>query len=157
MAAIQRRIAKQSKRNAILRHLHAKNDKEKITAWRLDLIRILHVFNVRYIASVWLLLTPNFQTELTINTHVTVSEIHHDVVNTHTIVSELEHNVTSTQIMVSDIHRTVVKGQEGGGASNLLVSGTRAELITEQHSLLPRLKPGQQPEPPAHPPSYILV
>ena len=157
MAAIQRRIAKQSKRKAIFRHLHAKNDKEKIAAWRSDLIRILHVFNVRYIASVWLLLTLHFQTELTINTHVAVSEIHHDVVNTRTIVSELGHNVTSTQIMVSDIHRTMVKGQEGGDDNDLLVSGTRAEPTTEQYSLLPRLKPGQQPEPPVHSLSYIWV
>jgi len=154
VAAIQRRIINQGRRHIILRHLHAKNDKEKIAAWRLDLIRILHVFNVRYIASVWLLLTPHFQTELTINTHVTVSEIHHDVVNTHTIVSELEHNVTSTHIMISDIHRTMVKGQEGGNGSNLLVSGTRAEPTTGQYSLLPRLKPGQQPEPPVHSLSY---
>jgi len=42
-------VTKQSKRNAIFRHLHAKNDKEKIAAWRLDLNRILHVFNVRSI------------------------------------------------------------------------------------------------------------
>ena len=47
MEKMQRRITKQGERNVIFRHLHAKNDKEKIAAWRLDLIRILHVFNVR--------------------------------------------------------------------------------------------------------------
>ena len=46
VAEIQRRIVKQGKRNAISRHLHARNDKDKIAAWRTDLVRILHIFNV---------------------------------------------------------------------------------------------------------------
>jgi hypothetical protein len=49
VAAIQRRIIKQGKRNVALRYLHAKNDKEMIAAWKLDLIRIVDVFNVRSI------------------------------------------------------------------------------------------------------------
>ena len=48
---IQKRIVKQGKRNAILQHLHARNDKERIAAWRLDLVRILQVFNVRSVVS----------------------------------------------------------------------------------------------------------
>jgi hypothetical protein len=60
VAAIQRRIIKQGKRNVDLRHLHAKNDKEKIAAWKLDLIRIVDVFNVRSIIPIWLLLTLHF-------------------------------------------------------------------------------------------------
>jgi len=51
------RVTEQSKRNAISRYLHAKNDKEKIAAWRLNLNRILHVFNVRSVIFVWRLLT----------------------------------------------------------------------------------------------------
>lgn len=115
MAAIQKRIIKQSKRNAISRHLHAKNDKEKIAAWRSDLVRILHVFNVRHLTSGWRLLTLCSQTELAINTHVAVSGI--------------ELNVTNTQTMVSDIHRTIVKGQEGNGSQNIPVSGTCTPTI----------------------------
>ena len=49
VAEIQKKIIKEGKRNVISRHLHAKNDKDKIAAWRLDLNRILHVFNVRSI------------------------------------------------------------------------------------------------------------
>ena len=46
MAEIQRKVIKQSERNAVSRIFHAKNDKEVIAAWKVDLNRILHVFNV---------------------------------------------------------------------------------------------------------------
>ena len=124
MAEIQRNIIKQGKRNVISRHVHAKSDKEKIAAWKSDLVRILHVFNVRSIVSVRLLLTRRSQTELAINTHATVSD-------THVIVSELGQNVTSTQTMVSDIHRTMMRGQEGSDGKNLSVSEIRTLSITK--------------------------
>ena len=110
MEEIQRKIAKQGKRGAISRYFHAKNDKDKVAAWRSDLVRILQIFNVRPIVSVRSLLTMRFQTELTINTHVTVSD-------TRNMVSD-------TNNMVSDIHRTIVDGQGGSGGVNLLVSDT---------------------------------
>ena len=113
MAEIQGKIIKQGKRNVISQHLHAKNDKDKITAWRLDLDRVLQVFNVCPTVTVRRLLTPDSQTELAINTNVTVTEIH-------AIVSGLERNATSTHVMVSNIHRTMVEGQGG----NVLVSDT---------------------------------
>ena len=47
VAEIQRKAMKQSERNAVSRLFHAKYNKEKIVAWKLDLNRILHVFNVR--------------------------------------------------------------------------------------------------------------
>jgi len=114
---IQERVIKQAKRNVISRHLHAQNDKEKIAAWKSDLNRILQVFNVRSIISVWLLLTRRSQTELAINTHA--------------IVSGLAHNVTSAHVMVSDIHRTVVGGREGTDGTSPPVSDTRTLPITE--------------------------
>ena len=79
VAEIQRKIAKQAKRNVISRHLHAKNDKETIATWRSDLNRILLVFNVRSVLPDWPLLTSRSQTELAINTHVAVSDIRQDV------------------------------------------------------------------------------
>jgi hypothetical protein len=39
-------------RNRFSRLVHAKNDKETIASWRLDLNRILHIFNVRSVFSV---------------------------------------------------------------------------------------------------------
>ena len=44
---IQRKIIEKRDRNPLSQFAHAKNDKEIIAAWRLDLLRILQVFNVR--------------------------------------------------------------------------------------------------------------
>ena len=52
MAEIQRKVIKQSKRNAVSRIIHAANDKDAIAAWKLDLNRILQVFNVRSVTFV---------------------------------------------------------------------------------------------------------
>ena len=128
MAEIQGNIFKRVKRSTMSRHFHAKNDKEAIATWRSDLNRILHVFNVRPLAPVWLLLTIRIQAELTINTNVVVSDIRRDVVTTHNIVS--------------DIHRTMVRGQEGGESASLSVSVARTIFITESTLTHPRLKPG---------------
>ena len=86
VAEIQRKITKQGKRNAVSRGFHSKNDKDEIAAWRQELNRILHIFNVRSSNSdrpSRVTISP--QTELAIDTNV----------------------------MVADIHRTVVAGQEG--------------------------------------------
>jgi len=131
VAEIQRKVIKKSGRNVVSRLLHAKNDKETIAAWKLDLNRMLHVFNVRLTVSVWLSLTVHSQTELVVNTHVTVSDIRHGVENTHTLVS--------------DIHRNILRAQEGTGGRNQLVGDTCALFIVgKKCSPLPRLKLGQQ-------------
>jgi len=46
VAGIQGKIIKRSGRNLLSRLANAKNDKETIATWKLDLNRILHVFNV---------------------------------------------------------------------------------------------------------------
>ena len=79
MAEILEKVIKRSGRNPVSRFLHAKNDKETIATWKADLTRILHVFNVRAVAFTWPSLITPFQTELAMNTHVTVSGIRHDV------------------------------------------------------------------------------
>ena len=58
-----------------------------------------------------MLLTLHPQTELAINTHVTV---------------------TDTHTMVTDIHRTIVQGQEGNGSKHPSVSDIHTLAITEQ-------------------------
>ena len=144
VAEIQKSIIKRGKRNAISRHFHAKNDKEKIAGWMLDLNRILCVFNVRPLASFRRLLSAErrFQTELAITTHVVTSDIHHEVVNTQTIVSDVRQDVTNTHVIVSkleqnvaDIHRTVVKGQDGSDGKNKSVSTTRTLRFISESTL----------------------
>jgi len=110
------KVIKQGGRNTVSRHFNAKHDKEKIAAWRLDLTRILQVFNVRSFISVWLLLTRRSQTELAVNTNV--------------IVTELEHTVTSTHNMVTEIHHSMVQVQEGDGSKSLSVSNSRTLSTT---------------------------
>ena len=76
---IQSKIVEKKERNLLSRLAQAKHDKETIAAWNLDLIRILQVFNVRSAGSVRLSLTASFQTELALNTHNIVSDIHQNM------------------------------------------------------------------------------
>ena len=52
LAKIQVKIVKQGKRSAIYRFVLSKSNKDKIAVWKQDLVRVLHVFNVRLIPSV---------------------------------------------------------------------------------------------------------
>ena len=90
-------------------------------------------------------ITKRSQTELSMNTHVVVSDIrrdvvtthtmvsnvHQDVTNTHSVVSELCHNVADTHTIVSDIHRAIVVNQEGNDGKDLSVSVTCIRFIAE--------------------------
>jgi len=156
VADIQKKIIKLDKRNGVSRMFHAKNDKETIATWRLDLDRTLHVFNVRSVPPARLPLTIHFQTELAINTNVVVSDVHHDVLTTQTIVSDVRHDITTTHTVVSnthvivselqrnvsDIHRTMVESQEGTEGKNQSVGVTLLYSSPNRHSRLPRLKLG---------------
>jgi DNA phosphorothioation-dependent restriction protein DptG len=53
VAEMRRKVGKRSKRNAVLRFILARGDKDEIAAWNQDLVRLLHVFNVRPIDSMW--------------------------------------------------------------------------------------------------------
>ena len=81
LGEIQEKVIKKGKRNTVSRLFHAKIDKETITTWKSDLGKVLLIFNVRSIVVVWLLLTVYSQTELALNTHTIVSDIHHIMVN----------------------------------------------------------------------------
>ena len=51
VAEMQRKVDRRSKRNGFVRFILTKGDKDEIAGWNQDLIRILHVFNVRSIGS----------------------------------------------------------------------------------------------------------
>jgi hypothetical protein len=95
VAEIQGKVIKQSERHSVSRLLHAKNDKEKIAAWKSDLTRILHIFSVCSVTSLPTLLTFRPQTELAINAHVVFSDIRRDVTNTRDMVSDIHHTIAN--------------------------------------------------------------
>ena len=95
---------------------YAKKDEATIAAWRSDLDRILHVFEVHSIVqSLLIVLTVHLQTELALHTHLAVSDVRQGVANTHELVS--------------DIHRAVVKRQDGTDITNQVV-GSYCALFT---------------------------
>jgi hypothetical protein len=49
LTEIQRKVVRRGKRATVLRSILSKDDKEKIAGWKQDLVRILQVFNVRFI------------------------------------------------------------------------------------------------------------
>ena len=109
-------------RNPISRFFHAKRDKDTIAAWRADLDRILHVFEVRStVYSLPTLLIVHLQTELALHTHLAVS---------------------STHGLVSDIHRAVVKAQEGANIRDQAVGGHCALFPVKNPLQSPRLERG---------------
>ena len=128
---IQGKVVKRGKRNVISRLFHAKNDKETIASWRLDLDRILHIFNVRSVVFVRPLLTVYFQTELAINTRVNISDVRNDVTATRNVVSNIHNDVVNTQTIVSDVHRDVA-------SAHAIVSGLQNNA-TDTHTLVAEL------------------
>jgi hypothetical protein len=80
VAEPRRKVTKQSARTPAPKPSRiSKSEKDEIAAWRAELNRILHVFNVRSIAYNWLLLIAPFQTELLDNTSGAASDIRDDV------------------------------------------------------------------------------
>ena len=61
MAEIQGEVVKKGEQSVVSGLLNAKGDKDAIASWKQDLLRILQVFNVRPIATVWHLLMGPFR------------------------------------------------------------------------------------------------
>ena len=112
---------------------HAKGDKETIATWRLDLTRILHVFNVRSVTTIAQpLLTVHLQTELAINTNVAVADIHQEVVNTHIIVSDVHRDVLNTRTTVSDVRHGVANTHTVVSNTHIIVSELQRNVTNTQ-------------------------
>ena len=109
--------------------IHSNEDRETIAAWRSDLDKILHIFHIRYIVFIWLLLTLHSQIELATDTQTTVSDLHRGAANTHAIVSEVHRDVANTYDMLTDIHRNILKSQGEASGQHLSVSDTRTLSI----------------------------
>jgi hypothetical protein len=134
VSEIQRKIIKQNERNAVSRLFHAKSDKDAIAAWRRNLNRILHVFNVRFTTLSPQLLIICFQTELAINTNVAVADVCHDVMNTNNIVSDVRHNVANTHNMVSGIRNVVSDTHSVVSDSHIVISDIHRTITSERNT-----------------------
>ena len=116
LTEIQRKVVKQGKRHAASRFVLARSDKNKIAAWKQDLLRVLNVFNVGSIIYVGhSLICQPFRTELVIDIHE----------------------------MVADMHPNVLTGQEGASSQGNSVGITCHPLTTERLPP-PRPKLGQR-------------
>ena len=104
VSEIQRKVMRAARRSPVLRILHAESDKKTIATWNLSLTRILHVFNVRTL-KLFCSTVPNcpyLQTELALNTHVVVMDIHTGFRATHTMIE-------GVRTIVEKMHREVVR------------------------------------------------
>lgn len=157
MDEAQRHIIERSKRNAISRRYHAKEDKETIATWKLDLNGILGVFNVCSATSARRLLNSCFQNELGINAtasdihqdaakkhsiasdahrdnsnpKVTVPDVRCDVSNTNPTVSDVRSDVVNARTVVPDIRHNKLKSREGVDGQNRAVSTIRILPVTK--------------------------
>jgi hypothetical protein len=137
VAKIQGDVVKQGKRNALYRFVLPKTDKDRIAAWKQDFMRVLHVFNVRSIGFVghsYVNSAAPFQTELAIDTNMTVTD-------TKTIVTDTKTMMTETKTMVADMHRTMLTEREGvsGGIHSV---GTTFYPSTTECLPSPRVESG---------------
>lgn len=94
---MQRKIIKRGNRNPISRLLHSRNDKEPIAAWKSDLDKILRVFNVCSVRYYLNVVNCPPQTELTLNTHTLVADLHRNVL-------KIREGADSQSLAVSDTH-----------------------------------------------------
>ena len=135
VAQIQRSAVEPDKRNLISRIFNPKKDKDAIAAWRSELNRIVHVFEVcSTVRSPPTLLTVHLQTELALYTHVAVSDIREDVVDIRGDVVDIREEVANARELISDVHRVVVKDQDGADIRNQAV-GNHGILFTVEKFL----------------------
>jgi hypothetical protein len=131
---MQRKVDRRGKRNVVFRSILAGRDNDEIAAWNQDLVRILHVFNVRstgFIGNAADSIAP-FQTELAIDTNIrvavtqtmvadtrmTVANSQTMIANTQAAIADAQTTVANTQTMVADIHRNMLAGQKGDSSQN---------------------------------------
>jgi hypothetical protein len=137
---IQWKVIKQTKRNAVSRLLHAKNDKEMITGWKAELNRILQLFTVCSAVFTRPSLTVLFQAELVVNIHVNVSGIRSDVSKILEGAGGQVQSVSARCIQPVDNRRvlTVSQTQTRSAASTANASSTLYLHIAHLESHLPR-------------------
>ena len=141
MAKIQRSAVEPDERSVISRVFDLKKDEDVIAAWRSELDRIVHVFEVRStIHSLSTLLTVHLQIELALHTHVAVSNVHEDVGHIRGGVGVIREDIANTHQLVSDMHRTLLKDQEGVDGMNQMVGKHGVLFVIEICLQLPQTR-----------------
>ena len=78
------------------------------------------------------------------NTETIILDTHHNFSNTHSIISEVWNDVTNTHTL-SNIYLNKLKGcKDASGPNHVVKVPLILWLLPSNHSLLPRLMPGQQ-------------
>ena len=107
MDDIQEEIVKKNGRGVLARAFYAKSDKDAIAAWKQEFSKILQIFQVRSVGSVWHLLIMSSQTELAVNTHVVVASGRREVTDIHQEVTDIRQDVLVIRESVSNRRRVV--------------------------------------------------
>ena len=100
MVDIQRRVDEKYSRDTFSGIFYTQNDKNTIAAWKDDLDRLLHIFNVRSVGSASPSLTTPFQTELAIDTNVAATETDRKVTDMHQDVLAIKESVAGKHFSV---------------------------------------------------------
>jgi len=136
---IRTNMITQGKRGVVSRLFHSKGDKENIAGWKSDLNRALFVFNVSFAVCARPPLSACFQTELAINTHVVVADVHQDVVDTRTVVTDVRHDVKDARAIVSNVHHVVKDTHAVVSDVRHDVRDTRA-VVSTTHTIVSELQ-----------------
>ena len=147
MAAIQKYVVKQSKRNPISRRFHAKEDNQAIASWRLDLDEIRHIIAVRSFNPAGQLLTLCFflQTEFANGTDTGVTEIRRGITNAHSTVRDAHTDIPNSSIAIPevrcDVSQTVVPGPCSSAIdSHPIAFGVQAHDRADVHTVDPCIR-----------------
>ena len=120
--------------------MFSKVDKDKIAGWNQELVRLLHVFNVRSInfAGNFANLTALFQAELAIDTNIRVTDTKNIVGNTQMTVINTQTMVANTQTIAAGTQTTVANNQTIVADTQVTVMNIEKKVADMHLNMLPQ-------------------
>ena len=135
VAVIQQHIVERGKRTIFHRFFRAKGDEKLVATWKLDLVEIRRVFDVRCVPSLAShsgeLSHFHFQTELATGTDTGIPDADHGVSNINATVSEVRDEPVDPPTTTSSIDRNTLETREDEDERFRAVSNTCTLPITE--------------------------
>jgi len=152
---IQEAVTEKGRGSLLSRVFLVKSDKVTVTAWKLNLYRILHIFNVRSATFAWSKLTIRFQTELVTNTNVVAPRISHDIMkfDTDPMKSDTYATKSDAYAMRPDTYATksdtyavksntnIMKSDTNAMKVNTAVPGTYRTVLRSQRGTVSKKRP----------------